>query len=183
MLFKEGLQPSDGAYVRGWNSVMNRYVAIGTRFNTDFHRIVWENVPARLRIEKLAESLRNNPELRERLGVADGDLFDEIEYQDYTMAATAIVTEFDNVLPFIPGAEGLQKLRDKVRSREEVTWDEVQKYLESDAAKVELLDEIPTEPLARKFVDYPEDLGELAAFLNEIGAKSLSEIDNNPKSF
>ena len=185
VLFKEGLQPSDGAYVRGWNSLMNRYVAIGTRFNTDFHRIVWENVPARLRIEKLAESLRNNPELRERLGVADGDLFDEIEYQDYTMAATAIVAEFDNVLPFIEGAEGLQKLRDKVRSREEVTWDEVQKYLESDAAKSELLlgDKIPTEPLARKFVDYPEDPGELAAFLNEIGAKSLEEIDNNPKKF
>ena len=185
VLFKEGLQPSDGAYVRGWNSLMNRYVAIGTRFNTDFHRIVWENVPARLRIEKLAESLRNNPQLRERLNVAEGDLFDEIEYQDYTMAATAIVAEFDNVLPFIEGAEGLKKLRDKVRSREEVTWDEVQKYLESDAAKSELLlaDKIPTEPLARKFVDYPEDPGELAAFLNEIGAKSLSEIDNNPKKF
>ena len=182
VLFKEGLQPSDGAYVRGWNSLMNRYVAIGTRFNTDFHRIVWANVDPKERITKLAESLRNNPELRERLGVANGDLFDEIEYQDYTMAATAIVTEFDNVLPFIPEAEGLKKLRDKVRSREEVTWDEVQKYLESDTAK-ELLDEIPTEPLARKFVDYPEDLGELAAFLNEIGAKSLSEIDNNPKKF
>lgn len=185
VLFKEGLQPSDGAYVRGWNSLMNRYVAIGTRFNTDFHRIVWANVDPKKRITKLAESLRNNPELRERLNVANGDLFDEIEYQDYTMAATAIVTEFDNVLPFIPEAEGLKKLRDKVRSREEVTWDEVQKYLESDAAKTELLlgDKKPTEPLPRKFVDYPEDLGELAAFLNEIGAKSLDEIDNNPKKF
>jgi hypothetical protein len=210
VLFKEGLQPTDGAFVRGWNSVMNRYVAIGTRFNTDFHRIVWDNVDTKLRIEKLAESLRNNPELRERLGVANGDLFDEIEYQDYTMAATAIVTEFDNLIPYIPEAEGLLKLREKVRSREEVTWQDVQNYLESDAAAVELLDKIPTEPLPRKFIDYPaptpsvrateiEYLGakvdippesippdynvQLANFLNEIGAESLDEIDLKPKKF
>ena len=169
---------------RNWDTQMNRYTAIGSRFDVDFHRIIWSDEPYEVRVAKIAASLRKNKSLRERLKVVETDNFDEVYYRDYTMAAEVIVKEFDQVLPQIEG--GFNELRARVQNREEITWNDVKKYLESEQAMKDILGrEVSQEPLPRSFIDAPspDDPVALQAFLNELGAKSLDEIDANPKKF
>lgn len=123
-------------FAKGWETMMERYTAIGDKWQSSFFDIVWADSPRDVRIAQLAKEIRTNEALTNNLGVyypiekaknAGEDLNNVI----YNIADN-IVDEYDNVLP---RGQIFDNLREKARTQQPVRWEDVKKALEDYTKK------------------------------------------------
>ena len=121
-------------FEKGFTDMLQRYTAIGTRWQSSFFDIVWGEGSRTSRIENLASELRRNEPLAQSTGV-----WFDLQKTDDTVGlskeiATKIIDEYDNVLP----PELLPNTRKKARNNQgDVSWKDVKTELSERIEEVD----------------------------------------------
>tara|TARA_R100001510_G_scaffold1424_1_gene1136 strand:+ start:5468 stop:11656 length:6189 start_codon:yes stop_codon:yes gene_type:complete len=133
-VLQEGTDPT--FFAKGWNTMMERYTAIGDKWQSSFFDIVWADLPRDVRVARLVKELKTNEALSNNLGVyypvekaqqAGADV--NRLYEDI---ADNIIDEYDNVLP---RGQIFDELREKARTQKPVKWSDVKQALENFSIK------------------------------------------------
>ena len=124
-------------FAKGWETMMERYTAIGDKWQSSFFDIVWADLPRDVRVARLAKEIRTNEALSNNLGLyypiekAKKNAVTPVSEVIYNIADN-IVDEYDNVLP---RGQIFDNLREKARTQQPVKWEDVQKALEDHTKK------------------------------------------------
>ena len=108
-------------YVKGWDALLGRATKISDR-HPEFYKLAWSDD-----VEGLAKLLRENSDLRARLGLTDAIKYHtEPDVANFTQKARDIIDEFNEILP---SGVGFDDLRAKAAAGGNVTWNEVETLL------------------------------------------------------
>ena len=108
-------------YVKGWDALLGRATKISDR-HPEFYKLAWSDD-----VEGLAKLLRENADLRARLGLTDAIKYHtEPDVVNFTQKAKDIIDEFNEILP---SGVGFDDLRAKAAAGGNVTWNEVETIL------------------------------------------------------
>jgi len=111
-------------YVKGWDALLGRATKISDR-HPEFYKLAWSDD-----VEGLAKLLRENADLRARLGLTDAIKYHtEPDVVNFTQKARDIIDEFNEILP---AGYGFDDLRAKAAAGGNVTWNEVETILRKD---------------------------------------------------
>ena len=111
-------------YVKGWDALLGRATKISDR-HPEFYKLAWSDD-----VEGLAKLLRENSDLRARLGLTDAIKYHtEPDVANFTQKARDIIDEFNEILP---AGYGFDDLRAKAAAGGNVTWNEVETILRKE---------------------------------------------------